>query len=175
MKEFWLCSLIQKCHLVKQKVIAASDFQKSSFLSSFSFLSLKYNRAKVIFGLNALYGRSVGSDGSTIGPWNPNNAETLIRYTVEKNHTIYGWELGNELSGKGIGASVPVDQYASDVSNLHNLVQDIYRNFQTKPLVLGPGGFFNAGWFSKFISETSNSLQVVTHHIYNLGPGNFYT
>lgn len=127
--------------------------------------------ANVIFGLNALYGRSIGSDGSTVGPWNPSNAESLIRYTVKKNYTIYGWELGNELSGNGIGASVAVDQYASDVTNLHNMVQDIYGDFQIKPLVLGPGGFFNAGWFSKFISETSNYLQVVTHHIYNLGPG----
>lgn len=149
--------------------------RNAHFYLLFLFLSLKYNRAKVIFGLNALYGRSIDSDGSTRGPWNPSNAETLIRYTVEKNHTIYGWELGNELSGNGIGASVPVDQYASDVSNLHNLVQEIYRDFPTKPLVLGPGGFFNADWFSKFIRETSNSLQVVTHHIYNLGPGNFRT
>lgn len=79
--------------------------------------------------------------------------------------------LGNELSGNGIGASVAVDQYSSDTIDLQNIVQDVYRDFQVKPAVLGPGGFFDAGWFSKFINETSNSLQVITHHIYNLGPG----
>lgn len=127
--------------------------------------------AEVIFGLNALYGRTIGPDNNVIGPWNSSNAQSLLRYTVSNNYTIYGWELGNELSGNGIGASVAADQYASDVINLQNIVQDVYKDFQIKPLVLGPGGFFDAGWFSKFINEASNSLQVVTHHIYNLGPG----
>ncbi|XP_027183359.1 heparanase-like protein 3 [Coffea eugenioides] len=127
--------------------------------------------AEVIFGLNALHGRTIGPGNNVIGPWNSSNAESLIRYTVSNNYTIYGWELGNELSGNGIGASVAADQYASDVIHLQNIVQDAYKDFQSKPLVLGPGGFFDAGWFSQFINEASNSLQAVTHHIYNLGPG----
>ncbi|CDP13545.1 unnamed protein product [Coffea canephora] len=127
--------------------------------------------AEVIFGLNALHGRTIGPGNNVIGPWNSSNAESLIRYTVSNNYTIYGWELGNELSGNGIGASVAADQYASDVIHLQNIVQDVYKDFQSKPLVLGPGGFFDAGWFSQFINLASNSLQAVTHHIYNLGPG----
>ncbi|KAL3497330.1 hypothetical protein ACH5RR_040062 [Cinchona calisaya] len=127
--------------------------------------------AEVIFSLNALYERSIDSGNNAIGPWNSSNAEYLIRYTVRKKYNIYGWELGNELSGIGVGASVAVDQYASDIINLQKIVQNVYRDFKIKPLILGPGGFFDAGWFSKFISESSNSLQVVTHHIYNLGPG----
>lgn len=54
---------------------------------------------------------------------------------------------------------------------LQKIVQDVYSGFETKPLVLGPGGFFDANWFTVFIKGASNSLQVVTHHIYNLGPG----
>lgn len=53
-----------------------------------------YFRAKIIFGLNALYGKSIQSDGSAIGAWNYTNAESLIRYTVKNNYTIHGWELG---------------------------------------------------------------------------------
>lgn len=79
--------------------------------------------------------------------------------------------LGNELSGNGIGASVAADQYAKDVITLYNKVQDIYKGFDTKPLVLGPGGFFDAGWFTRFVEGASGSLQAVSHHIYNLGPG----
>ena len=52
-------------------------------------------RAVVIFGLNALSGRSIGMDGGlATGPWNSSHAESLIRYTVNKGYTIHGWELG---------------------------------------------------------------------------------
>ncbi|KAA8521598.1 hypothetical protein F0562_012271 [Nyssa sinensis] len=131
----------------------------------------KKSRAKVIFGLNALSGRTIGSGGSAVGAWNSSNAESLIRYTVNKGYSIHGWELGNELSGNGIGASVAADQYVSDVNSLQNIVQNIYRSFRVKPLVLGPGGFFDVNWFTEFIDKTNNSLQVATHHIYNLGAG----
>ncbi|KAH6804768.1 glucuronidase 3 [Perilla frutescens var. frutescens] len=127
--------------------------------------------AKIIFGLNALTGRVIGPGGVCTGAWDSSNAESLMRHTVNSGYTIHGWELGNELSGNGIGASVAADQYAADVITLHSKVQDIYKGFDTKPLVLGPGGFFDAGWFTRFVNGASGSLHVTTHHIYNLGPG----
>lgn len=51
-------------------------------------------RAVVIFGLNALSGRTIAADGSAVGAWNSNDAEFLIRYTVNKGYSIHGWELG---------------------------------------------------------------------------------
>lgn len=51
----------------------------------------------IIFGLNALNGRSLRSDGSAVGNWDSSNAESLIRYTVEKGYTIHGWELGKNF------------------------------------------------------------------------------
>ncbi|KAK3438121.1 hypothetical protein EUGRSUZ_C02740 [Eucalyptus grandis] len=128
-------------------------------------------RAIVTFGLNALYGRTVNSDGSVHGPWDSSNAEILLRYTVNKGYTIHGWELGNELSGQGIGAQISAQQYASDIKTLQNLLDDIYGGFEVKPLILAPGGFFDANWFKDFVDHTTQMFQVVTHHVYSLGAG----
>lgn len=78
---------------------------------------------------------------------------------------------GNELSGSGVGVGISVDQYAADTVVLHNLIQDIYKETSLKPLTIGPGGFFDAGWFQQYITKTNGSLNAITHHIYNLGPG----
>lgn len=56
-------------------------------------LILKY-RAVVLFGLNALSGRTTAADGSAVGAWNSSDAEFLMRYSVNKGYTIHGWELG---------------------------------------------------------------------------------
>nr|XP_043612997.1 heparanase-like protein 3 isoform X2 [Erigeron canadensis] len=137
----------------------------------FVLFSVNFQRAKVIFGLNALSHREVNTNQLVMGPWNSSNAESLMQYTVDKGYTVHGWELGNELSAKGIGASVTADQYALDTISLQNLVQKVYDGILVKPMVLGPGGFFDANWFDQFIRKSNDSLQVITQHIYNLGPG----
>ncbi|XP_068642893.1 heparanase-like protein 3 [Aristolochia californica] len=132
----------------------------------------KKAKVRVIFGLNALNGRIPLSDGSMGGPWNYTNAASLIRYTVNKRYSIHGWELGNELSGSGIGARIGAAQYAADMFSLHSIVEKIYESFKIKPLLLAPGGFLDANWYQELINKSlPNSLDVVTHHIYNLGPG----
>ncbi|GJU55950.1 heparanase-like protein 3 [Tanacetum coccineum] len=131
----------------------------------------KQSGAKIVFGLNALSGRTIGLDGTASGSWDSSNAEALIRYTANKGYIIHGWELGNELSGSGIGTSITAKQYALDTTSLQDLVQNIYAGFQEKPIVLGPGGFYDTNWFNEYVTESSSSLQVITQHIYNLGPG----
>jgi len=54
-------------------------------------------RALVVFGLNALYNRS-RLDSGTWGPWDSSNARDLIKFTVEQDITVDGWELGNFLT-----------------------------------------------------------------------------
>lgn len=78
---------------------------------------------------------------------------------------------GNELSGSGVGTRIAADQYAADTISLYKIVQKIYSGAESKPLVIAPGGFFDANWFKEFIDKTGNSVDVITHHIYNLGPG----
>lgn len=128
-------------------------------------------RAMVTFGLNVLMGKTVLANGYTVGAWDSTNAETLMRYTVQKNYTIYGWELGNELSGNGIGASVSASQYAIDTMTLQTMVHHVYKDIEPKPLIIAPGGFFDPGWFKEFLAKTPETLNVVSHHIYNLGAG----
>ncbi|KAK9947473.1 hypothetical protein M0R45_003097 [Rubus argutus] len=127
--------------------------------------------AKIIFGLNALPGRTLQRNGSATGAWNFTNSEAFIRYTVKNNYSIAGWELGNELCGHGVGTTVAPSQYVADTASLHNIVQNIYKGVEPKPLILSPGGFFDEPWFKEFTDKTTTSLDVVTHHIYNLGPG----
>ncbi|KAM7264879.1 hypothetical protein ACFE04_002562 [Oxalis oulophora] len=126
--------------------------------------------AKIIFGLNALAGKTVRRDALTVGDWDSTNAESFIRYTVKKNYTIHGWELGNELCGSGVGTRVSADQYVLDTSKLRNIVENVYESVQQKPLVIAPGGFYDKDWFTTFIAKSS-AADVITHHIYNLGPG----
>ncbi|KAL0337519.1 UNVERIFIED_CONTAM: Heparanase-like protein 3 [Sesamum calycinum] len=140
--------------------------------------------ALVIFGLNALKGKAIQPNNTATGPWDSSNAASLIRYTVRATFTLgnlvrsfivmsfcqYHVSVWNELSGTGIGVGIDVNTYASDTIVLHDLIYDIYKEVNAKPQIIAPGGF-DPGWFQQFLAKTVGSLNVITHHIYNLGPG----
>ncbi|OAY65274.1 Pentatricopeptide repeat-containing protein, mitochondrial [Ananas comosus] len=89
-----------------------------------------------------------------------------VKRRILSNPILLNAIKGNELSGNGVGARVGADQYAADAIALKSIIDDIYQGFPAKPLVIAPG------WFSEFITKTKpSSLDVITHHIYNLGPG----
>ncbi|KAI8543257.1 hypothetical protein RHMOL_Rhmol08G0202900 [Rhododendron molle] len=153
----------------------------------------------VTFGLNALYGRHEIKSGVWGGEWDSSNANDFIKYTISKGHRVDAWEFGtllssnhfvsrltvifcililaftaagNELSGSGIGASVGVGQYGKDLIKLKNMINKLYKNFNRKPLLVAPGGFYDKQWYNMLL-QVSGSLVVnaMTHHIYNLGAG----
>ncbi|XP_057443600.1 heparanase-like protein 2 [Lotus japonicus] len=129
---------------------------------------------RLTFGLNALIGKHNTEDDKKtwVGDWNPRNAMNLMKYTISKGYKIDSYELGNELCGNGIGARVDSVQYAKDITKLRLIVNQLYPNPSTRPKVVGPGGFFSKDWFASFLQNVGPGVvDVVTHHIYNLGPG----
>ena len=81
--------------------------------------------------------------------------------------------VGNELSGKGIGASVGAAQYGKDLIKLKQILRTLYHNSKFKPpSLVAPGGFYDKDWFDKLLEVSgSGVINALTHHIYNLGPG----
>ncbi|KAK0601685.1 hypothetical protein LWI29_026459 [Acer saccharum] len=129
--------------VAKQDTEIYSTIHSVCQLSGGCFLRDFFFKTKIIFGLNALTGRTIWPDGAKRA-WDNTNAESLIRYTVQKNYSIHGWELGNELCGSGVGTRVAADQYASDTTSLQNIVQNTYKDMESKPLTIAPEGFFDA-------------------------------
>ncbi|XP_074316953.1 heparanase-like protein 2 [Silene latifolia] len=133
----------------------------------------KKTGAIVTFGINALYGRRKSKNGAWVGPWDSSNAQDFIKYTISKGYEIDSWEFGNELCGNGVGARVDAAQYAKDLIMLNGIINELYKNSHSKPLLLAPGGFFDKDWFTKLLKNTGPGVvNSVTHHIYNLGAGN---
>ncbi|XP_038687776.1 heparanase-like protein 1 isoform X2 [Tripterygium wilfordii] len=128
--------------------------------------------ALVTFGLNALYGRHQIRPKDWGGAWDSSNTYDFMNYTVSKGYQIDSWEFGNELSGSGIGASVRAEEYGKDLINLKNIINDLYKNSNSKPSLLAPGGFFEKEWYEKFLQVSGPGIvNSLTHHIYNLGAG----
>ncbi|KAL1150674.1 hypothetical protein V6Z11_A10G279800 [Gossypium hirsutum] len=179
----------QVVYNVRNNIENCQPFQKQDkgFLFGFSIgcLDIKrwdelneffnQTRAKVTFGLNALIGRKESETEKTlwVGDWYSHNARDLMSYTISKGYKIDSYELGNELCGVGVSARIEAKQYAKDMATLKNLVKEMYPNPKTQPKILGPGGFYDKKWFNTFLDASGHDvIDGVTHHIYNLGPGN---
>ncbi|XP_059442253.1 heparanase-like protein 1 [Corylus avellana] len=127
----------------------------------------------VTFGLNALYGRHQIRRGAWEGDWDPSNTIDLMKYTISKGYQINSWEFGNELSGTGVGASVRAELYGKDLIKLKDIMNELYKKSHSRPSLIAPGGFVDPKWYTTLLDVSgSNVLNIVTHHIYNLGAGN---
>ncbi|KAG0504341.1 hypothetical protein KC19_N040900 [Ceratodon purpureus] len=124
----------------------------------------------VAFGLNALFRRP--KIGDVWGPWDSSNARDFIEFTINQGIQVEAWELGNELTAYGVGTTISPEQYAQDVKELRLIIDSLYEGFPRRPLLVAPDGFFNPQWFTVFLNDSGPGIvDVVTRHIYNLGPG----
>ncbi|GKB78155.1 lipoamide dehydrogenase 1 [Tanacetum coccineum] len=117
------------------------------YTQGFCFISLNFPRAKIIFGMNALSQRQVNRDGTVVGPWNSSNDEALMKHTVDKGFTIYGWELafsvddaliatGRAPFTQGLGLEnvnvktqsgfIPIDKHMRVIDSKGELVPHLY-------------------------------------------------
>ncbi|KAJ8752719.1 hypothetical protein K2173_007029 [Erythroxylum novogranatense] len=169
-------SLKSPCHPFRKEKGGLFGFSKGCLhMNRWDELNHFFSRtgAIVTFGLNALHGRHRIRKGVWGGAWDPSNAVGFMNYTVSKGYKIDSWEFGNELSGSGVGASVSAELYGSDLINLKEIINDLYKDTDIKPSLVAPGGFFDKQWFAKLLQVSGpDVVNIVTHHIYNLGPGN---
>ncbi|XP_010491400.1 PREDICTED: heparanase-like protein 1 [Camelina sativa] len=130
--------------------------------------------AVITFGLNALSGRHKLRGKAWGGAWDHVNTQDFINYTVSKGYAIDSWEFGNELSGTGVGASVSAELYGKDLIVLRDVINKVYKDSRlAKPKLVAPGGFYERPWYSKLLQISGPGIvDVVTHHMYNLGSGN---
>ncbi|KAF3437572.1 hypothetical protein FNV43_RR20328 [Rhamnella rubrinervis] len=168
-------SLKAPCHPFQRRKDELFGFSTGCLrMSRWDELNQFFSKTGVVltFGLNALSGRHHTSKGVWNGDWDSTNAYDFIKYTVQKGYQIDSWEFGNELSGSGVGASVSAQQYGKDLINLRRIIDELYKNSGFKPSLLAPGGFYEHKWFANLLEATgSNVVNSITHHIYNLGPG----
>ncbi|XP_059648796.1 heparanase-like protein 2 [Cornus florida] len=133
--------------------------------------------AKLTFGLNALMGKTKNQDDKSSNPvydgdWESLNARDFMVYNLKKEYDIDSYELGNELCGEGVSARIEAEQYGKDFLMFRKIVDELYPNASTRPIILGPAGFYEEKWFNKFLEVTGpDVVDGVTHHIYNLGSG----
>ncbi|KAG4980708.1 hypothetical protein JHK85_034666 [Glycine max] len=103
--------------------------------------------------------------------WWPAGKERVLR-EKRKNEIVRQRRLrSNELSGKGIGASVGVAQYGKDLIKLKQILSTLYESSKFKPSLVAPGGFYEKYWYERLLQVSgSGIINVLTHHLYNLGP-----
>lgn len=76
------------------------------------------------------------------------------------------------MGSNSIGASITATQYAKDLIKLREIVDRLYNNSRQKPLIVAPGAFFDGSWYNDLVNETGSSVvDILTHHIYNMGAG----
>ncbi|KAL3640487.1 hypothetical protein CASFOL_015455 [Castilleja foliolosa] len=168
-------NLSSPCRPFKKESGGLFGFSKGClYMRRWDELNSFFNKTGVVltFGLNALHGRRHIQRGVWGGDWDSSNTRDFINYTLSKGYHVDSWEFGNELSGKGVGASVAAEQYGKDAIRLNSMIDESYTSFKLRPTLVAPGGFYDKPWFDKLLQVSGpHVVNVISHHMYTLGPG----
>lgn len=120
----------------------------------------------LIFDLNSLY--------RTDGVWNSSNAEVLIKYSIKKNYSMAGWELGNEPGEylRKFGVHLTVQQLVKDYQKLSSILSQAPPNIRGR-ILIGPSTIplvqsRVVQFFNEFLSLGGNAVVSSPnfHHYY---------
>ncbi len=104
---------------------------------------------------------------------NHSNLAAFVQWTATHfPHSVYGWELGNELNSCLDGTAGARTQ-ADDFKALRALVSEIYaKSSATPPLLIGPDTHSNTEfkpdgleWFKSFADEAASAVDILTFHM----------
>ncbi len=132
---------------------------------------VKRNRLKFVFTLNS--GPSARDNNNA---WNPQNTESLLRYSKEKGYQIDVLELGNEHNLfwyiYGLNSIVKPEQYHQDILTLKQTAEQYYPQARIGSQgsaiwpVLGEllGAFF--GFYKDMIKLSGDDVDIIAWHYY---------
>lgn len=136
---------------------------------------------EIVFGLNNFKGwADQGNENHSL--WDSSNARELIRYTLEMNYPVTGWELGNEpdLDNKNYHPGMNATILAAHFRQFFNLLEQLYprgtgKGTPSSPFIIGPdttkGGAQLTAEFLAQLPATGTSIGVQTwHQYYVAGP-----
>ena len=96
----------------------------------------KASRARLVFGLNVCTCKKMQRNDpkSCHGqPWDPTESTVLIEYMVAANHTVFGFELGNEQN-----TNYSPTLMAANFKVLSDLLVKLYPAAASRPKIIGP-------------------------------------
>ncbi|KAK7485806.1 hypothetical protein BaRGS_00022987 [Batillaria attramentaria] len=99
--------------------------------------------------------------------WSPDNTRQLLQFSVAKNYSIVGFELGNEynLFKRNFNYTMTPAQLAHDYHSLQSLLREFPK--YSSSFLLGPEVSSQRGYFTEFLSAgVADILRASTFHQY---------
>ena len=96
----------------------------------------KASRARLVFGLNVCTCKNMQRNDpkSCHGqPWDPTESTVLLEYMIAANHTVFGFELGNEQN-----TNYSPTLMAANFKVLSDLLVKLYPAAASRPKIIGP-------------------------------------